>query len=85
MAAHGMNRLRGAAIPAIDHSSQRETAARVEKACPGWLVMWGPYYREYWAYPCFNVPQGTILHSGDPGELVREMRSVQMSAMKSAW
>lgn len=80
-----MSRIRDAAMPAIDHSLQCETAARVEKAYPGWLVMWGPYYREYWAYPCFSVRQGTILHSSDPGELVREMRSVQMSAMKGAW
>jgi hypothetical protein len=80
-----MTPARQAPGPAVDHISQRETAAHVEKAHPGWLVMWGPYYREYWAYPCFNVPRGTILHSADPYELVREMRSVQMSAVKRPW
>jgi hypothetical protein len=64
--------------------ANRETAARIERDCPGWLVMWSPYFRVYYAYPCFSVPQGTVLHDASPGELVTEMRTVQKAAAQAA-
>ncbi len=44
---------------------------------PGWLVMWGAHSRQFWAYPCFDAPPGTILHAPDPSELAGMMRRVQ--------
>lgn len=67
-------------MPVIDYSAWRKTAARIERDYPQWLIMWSPYYEEYWAYPRFRVPQGTVLHDADPGELVAEMRAVQKAA-----
>ncbi len=57
----------------------RETATRIEQDYPLWLVMWGAYSEEYWAYPRFDAPRGTILHSRDPNSLASEMRAMQMS------
>jgi hypothetical protein len=71
-------------MPVIDYSAWRKTAARIERDYPQWLIMWSPYYEEYWAYPRFRVPQGTVLHDADPGELVAEMRAVQKAAAQAA-
>jgi hypothetical protein len=59
-------------------------AARIERQNPGWLVMWSLYYRQFYAYPCFRVPQGTVLHYADPGQLVAEMFSVQRAASQAS-
>ncbi len=40
--------------------------------------IWGVYSREYWAFACFDVPQGIMVHSVDPNELVRQMREVEL-------
>lgn len=63
-----------------DQRELRHVAARIERTNPGWLVMWSMYYREFYAFPCFCVPQGTVLHYADPGQLVAEMFSVQKAA-----
>lgn len=64
--------------PIIDVHDQM--AKRTERDFPRWLVMWGPYSMEYWAYPCFYVPRGTIVHSSDPAELTTNMRAIQIAA-----
>lgn len=58
---------------------RRVTVTRIEQDYPLWLVMWGAYSEEYWAYPRFDAPRGTILHSRDPNSLASEMRAMQMS------
>lgn len=65
-------------------AAHRETAAGITRDCPGWLVMWSPYYRVYYAYPCFSVPPGTVMRESDPRELVAEMRAVQKAAAVGA-
>jgi hypothetical protein len=67
-----------------DIARHREIAAGIALNCPGWLVMWSPYFRVYFAYPCFTVPQGTVLRDADPRELVAEMRTVQKAAAQAA-
>jgi hypothetical protein len=64
----------------VDRGGRRETATRIERQYPAWLVMWSPYYLEYYAYPRFYVPQGTVLHYADTGQLVAEMCTVQKAA-----
>jgi hypothetical protein len=59
-------------------------AARIERRYPGWLVLWSLYYREFYAYPRFTVPKGTVLHYPDPGQLVAEMFSVQKAASQAS-
>lgn len=52
----------------------------VGRVFPRWFIMWGAYTRELWAFPMFNAPVGTIVHSDDPGDLTRMMRAVERSA-----
>jgi hypothetical protein len=65
-----------------DDREQREIAARIGAAFPSWLIMWGAYSREFWAYPRFNVPKGNIVHSAAPGDLAAEMRHLQARPME---
>lgn len=59
---------------------ERELAARIERAFPRWLVLWGTYSRQFWGYPRFRVPRGTIAHAASPDDLVGMMRAIQRSA-----
>ncbi len=56
---------------------QRRTAAGIAQHSPQWLVIWGTATREFWAFPVFQVPAGTIAHHGDPAALTRQMRQIQ--------
>jgi hypothetical protein len=65
-------------------ADKRELAARIEQVFPRWLVMWGAYSRQFWAYPRFRVPRGTIAHAASPDDLAGMMRAIQQSAMSGA-
>jgi hypothetical protein len=69
-----------APVPGEDDESARDTAARVERGFPRWMIMWGVYSQEFWAFARFDVPQGVIVHAADPGELARQMRGVEARA-----
>jgi hypothetical protein len=58
-----------------DHEWQ--TAAEIEESHPHWLVMWGSYSRVFWAFPRFEVPDGTIVSARDRERLLAEMRDVE--------
>src|SRR5260370_37851932 len=60
-----------------EDQAQREQAARIGEVFPHWLVMWGAHSREYWAYPRFGAPKGTMAHSADPSDLAATMRKMQ--------
>ena len=53
-------------------------ARRLQQAHPGWLVLWGTYSREFWAYPTLPVPRGTILHSPDADTLATRIRETRL-------
>jgi hypothetical protein len=57
-----------------------DIAARMGRDFRRWLVVWGAYTREFWGYPCFPVPRGTIVHSPDPDEAASTMTAIEMSA-----
>ena len=58
------------------------TAARIEREFPLRVVMYGACTRQYWAYPQFDVPAGTIVHSGSPDELARQMLAAELAARR---
>jgi hypothetical protein len=57
--------------------AERRTAARIAQHSPQWVVIWGTATRQYWAFPMFQVPAGTIAHHGDPAMLTRQMLQIQ--------
>lgn len=57
--------------------AERLLAVRIGEVFPRWCIMWGAYSREYWAYPQFRVPRGTIAHAADPGDLTAQIRAVE--------
>jgi hypothetical protein len=56
---------------------QRRAAELIAQHSPEWVVIWGTATREFWAFPVFRVPAGTIAHHGDPAVLTRQMRQIQ--------
>lgn len=60
---------------------ERQVAERLAGAFPRWLVMYGAWSRQYWGYPRFRVPRGTIVHSASPGDLAAQIRRVQAIAI----
>jgi hypothetical protein len=63
---------------------QREMARRIEQVFPHWVVLWGVWSREFWGYPRFRVPRGTIAHAASPDDVVGMMRAIQRSAADAA-
>ena len=58
---------------------QRELAVRIERAFPRWLVIWGAYSRQFWAFPRVGVPRGTIAHAASADDLTGMIRAIQRS------
>ena len=65
--------------PSLD-PDRRRAAARIGRHSPQWVVIWGTATREFWAFPVFQVPAGTIAHHGDPAGLTRQMHQIQTAA-----
>jgi hypothetical protein len=65
-----------------DNGKARDVAGRLMAALPAWLVLWGAYTREFWAFPCFAAPPGTVLHDTDPSVLAGRMKQVQQDAAR---
>jgi len=61
----------------LTDDQQRQIASEIEQIRPSWLVMWGCYSRLFWAFPRFNVPQGTIISASNPSQLLVSMDSVE--------
>jgi len=66
------------------HPGPHEVVARIQREYPGWFVMWSRYYQEFYAFPCFSVPKGTVLHHADPRQLVVQMFSVHKAAVQAS-
>lgn len=74
--------MRAIPVPFNDDRNKRQQATRIERVFPHWIVMWGAYTRQFWAYPCFSAPRGTIVHAASPDDLVGMMRAIQRSAQE---
>jgi hypothetical protein len=61
---------------------ERQTAARIERDNPQWLVLWGVYSRLFWAFPRFNAPPGLIIAAPDPGELLARMHRIEIAVSR---
>jgi hypothetical protein len=61
----------------------RELAARIESEHPGWLVIWGPYSREFWAFAYLHVPSGTLIHASDPETLLTGILETETQASRN--
>ena len=56
----------------------RHAAARLQAASPGWMVLYGPWSRLYYAFPRFAAPPGTILAAPATRELAAWMRTTEL-------
>lgn len=70
-----------APVPVTDDDTGRRVAWQLSGSGE-WLVLWGPWSRQWWAFPCFPGGAG-IVHAGESDELVREMREAALRAGRS--
>ena len=61
------------------HETHCETAQRIERDNPAWIVVWGVYTREYVAFPKFGAPPGTMLCSRNLNTLATAMRQIEFT------
>jgi hypothetical protein len=57
-----------------------QEAARLQRAHPAWLVLYGAYSRKFWAFPTFATPPGTIVTAATPTDLAILMRQAEITA-----
>lgn len=66
---------------AVDDDTGRRIAGQLSGSGE-WLVLWGLWSRQWWAFPRFPGGAGMV-HAGDPDELVRQMREAALRAWRS--
>lgn len=64
----------------VHDPGKRQAAARLSRDHPGWLIMWGPHSRSYYAYPLFDAPPGTIVTDASSGGLRAALRRAELAA-----
>jgi len=64
-------------MPFADDDAHRETAKRLARDFPNWLIVWGIYTRQYVAFPLFDAPRGTILAARDPSALAARLQQTE--------
>jgi hypothetical protein len=52
-------------------------AAAIMRDRPQWLVLYGVYSREYWAYALFNMTRRMVIHARYPDALVARMDATE--------
>jgi hypothetical protein len=62
---------------------ERRLAERLTGRYPDWLVMWGSWSRQFWAYPLYRAPRGTIIHAATTGDLLTLMSRVELGVPSS--
>lgn len=56
----------------------RRAAVQIQLRHPNWLILWGPYSREFWAFPLFaEAPPKSFLHAADGQILVSQMAQAE--------
>ncbi len=66
-------------MPFGGDEAHRDTAQRIERENPRWIVVWGVYSHEFVALPKFRAPSGTVLHSRNFKALVAGMRQIEFT------
>jgi hypothetical protein len=67
----------------MSDDQERQVAAEIEQSHPQWAVLWGCYSRSFWAFPCFQAQQGTIISSHNREMLLASMHNIELSVSAS--
>ena len=66
-------------VPVWLDGRERTVAAELTRTCPGWFVVWGPYWRCWSAFARFSVDP-LVVHAADVDVLRARMREVEPAA-----
>ncbi|GII83980.1 hypothetical protein Ssi03_19700 [Sphaerisporangium siamense] len=58
-------------------TAQKASAAQLDLLEPGWLVLYGSYYRRFYAIACVNTVAERLVEASDPDELRALMRQAE--------
>jgi hypothetical protein len=74
-------------VPALEPSADAtvvqhpaEIVAQLQKTCPGWVVMWSPWRREFTGFACFTQ-EPEVIDEPALGQFLDHMREVEMAAI----
>lgn len=70
---------------AEEKQQRRADCALVEQVFPSWLVLWGAHSREFFAFPTFDAPAGTMASGSSPNDVARRMRAIERAALGERW
>jgi hypothetical protein len=65
-----------------DNGRQRDVADQMQRAHPGWMVVFGSYSRMFWAFPPFG-PRGGYFAAADSGDPERRIRAAETSYLRT--
>jgi hypothetical protein len=57
--------------------AQRAAAASLQRGHPGWVILYGPWTRRFWAFGCFPSPEPILLSAAGPTDLRSQMRAAE--------
>ena len=60
----------------MSEQQRRSEAQVIEAKCPGWVVLYGPYSRMFWA---FGAPDGQPIAAETASEVLGRMRAAERS------
>jgi hypothetical protein len=60
-------------VPGNDDNTCRAIAEQINTSRPHWLVLWGSYSRQFWAFPLFDLRPRTLVHASYPDALIARM------------
>ena len=64
--------------------AKRAVAAELDRMEPGWLVMYGPWSRRFYAIALWDAPCPVLLDARTAEELREQMRQAEMAGMVPA-
>jgi hypothetical protein len=62
--------------------AQRRAAHRLTHRNPGWIIIWGTWSREFWAYPTFHTPPATHIHAPTTTGLLALMGQTELATRR---
>jgi hypothetical protein len=65
-----------------DDARQGDVADQMQRAHPGWMVVFGSYSRMFWAFPP-SAPRGGYFAAADPGDLERRIRAAETGYLRT--
>ncbi|MEU0516940.1 hypothetical protein [Streptosporangium sp. NPDC006007] len=55
-----------------------DTARNLEARNPGWAILWRPWARRYWAFPCWITTHPEPIETRNPHDLINLIQQTEL-------